>query len=120
MFIVGDLNLRCYADFPFETRKLNELEKLGDEEYTQKCSEYLKADETLVENSPHSNLGKIFVEGSSPRFPTYKVQKGNTEAIYVDNRRPSWTDRIFYHNRGKVELEPLVTKSDYISYSDHL
>lgn len=120
MFIVGDLNLRCYADFPFETRNLGELEKLSEDEYTSKCSNYLKADETRIESSPHNSLGKIFVEGISPRFPTYKVHKGNDEGVYVENRRPSWTDRIFYHNRGKVELEPLVTKSSYIKFSDHL
>lgn len=33
MFIVGDLNLRCYAEFPFETRELTELEKFTEEEY---------------------------------------------------------------------------------------
>ena len=120
MFIVGDLNLRCYAEFPFETRSLKELETLGEEEYAQKSEQYLKADETRIQDSPHTNLGKIFLEGVSPRFPTYKVIKDSEEAVYVDNRRPSWTDRIFYHNRGKVELEPLVTKSSYIKFSDHL
>jgi hypothetical protein len=120
MFIAGDLNLRCYADFPFETRKLNELEQISKEEYIDKCSSYLNSDETKLPDTPHKILGTIFIEGESPRFPTYKVSKGQEEGIYVDNRRPSWTDRIFYHCKGKIELDNVVTKSSYIKYSDHL
>ena len=118
--MAGDLNLRCYADFPFATRKLNELEKISKEEYIEKCSNYLNSDETRLPDTPHKILGTIFIEGESPRFPTYKVSKGMEEGIYVDNRRPSWTDRIFYHCKGKIELEHVVTKSQYIKYSDHL
>lgn len=53
MFIAGDLNLRCYADFPFETRKLNELELISRDEYIQKCSSYLNADESRLPDTPH-------------------------------------------------------------------
>lgn len=120
MYITGDLNLRCFADFPFETRKLNELEQISQEEYLQKSNEYLNCDETKLPDTPHKILGPLFVEGESPRFPTYKVKRGLEEGIYVEDRRPSWTDRIFFHNKGKVELEPVVTKSTYIKFSDHL
>jgi hypothetical protein len=120
MFITGDLNLRCFADFPFESRKLNDLEKISQEEYLQKSGEYLQSDETKLPDTPHKILGPIFVEGESPRFPTYKVIKGEEEPIYVADRRPSWTDRIFYHNKGKVVMDPVVTKSSYIKFSDHL
>lgn len=107
-------------DFPFNTRKLNELEQLSDEEYKAKSNEYLMSDETRLPDTPHNILGPVFIEGESPRFPTYKVVKGLEEGVYKEDRRPSWTDRIFYHNKGKVEMETVVTKSTYIKHSDHL
>lgn len=120
MFISGDLNLRCYGNFPFDERRLEQLKFLMKSESNQKrIEEYQQSDE--VKKELHSVLGVKFLEGELPSLPTYKVKKGSNEPKYKENRRPSWTDRIFFHVKDKsLKIKNTKTDSFYIPQSDHL
>lgn len=122
MFIAGDLNLRAYGEWPFEQRVLRKLQKdlENDKEKMKQAKDYLESDEVKL-GDKHDILGVVFKEGRLPVLPSYKVKAGQEEAIYKKNRRPSWTDRIFFHARSnEVRIRNTSLKTSYIPQSDHL
>lgn len=94
--------------------KFGWLIEKGTEEYR-----YLETDE--VKKGLHTVLGVTLKEGRLPKFPSYKFNLKSNGVDYHQKRRPSWTDRIFYHDKS----ENLNVKKDelynfYVPYSDHM
>lgn len=119
MFIAGDLNLRAYGNFPFNFEYLSQIKAAVGSGQKSLMEEYQNTDE--VKKGLHTYLGVLFKEGDLPILPTYKVKKGSKEPQYKKNRRPSWTDRIFFHIKNKeCGIENTKTDSFYIPQSDHL
>jgi len=120
-FLAGDLNLRCFGLWPFEVSTLTELEEVNQNDEDNQIGKYLGSDEVQSGKFGHTVLGNLLVEGKLPTFPTYKVKKGLGEATYVPERRPSWTDRVFYHHKNEeIDLRGTEVKFFYIPESDHM
>lgn len=83
--------------------------------------EYLQTDE-VKQGKYHNILGKILVEGKLPKFPSYKFNLKKEILGYDEKRRPSWTDRIFYHikSQGDYKVENDHISNFYIPHSDHM
>ena len=121
LFMAGDLNLRCYADWPYKSEKLSELEAEMQADGGQALEEYRKTDEVIGGTGLHTVLGDIFTEGELQKLPSYKVKRGADEMTFVADRRPSWTDRIFFHwDNEEVLVKGTEQRSCYFEQSDHM
>ena len=125
MIFAGDMNLRCFNEWPFSEPNLSNLisdfsEKGEESERAEALlAVYKMSDEVLSQK--HISLGTILKEGELPKFPTYKITKKANEPVYVADRRPSWTDRIMYYAQSPdVKISDTNLRTFYFPGSDHL
>lgn len=104
IFIGGDLNYRITASHEI----INALVK-------EKDFKSLLDYDTLTKEKDQGRILDRFQEGTINFPPTYKINEENGD--YVDDRKPSYTDRIFVSESKYTQIESY--ESPNITLSDH-
>jgi len=116
MFWAGDFNLRTFNNIGEKRSKKGQI-KLDQ----QTIVELREKDEVALFPTDHNYLSSYYTDSGINHDPSYKLLISELTNKYVPNRRPSWTDRIYYRVGNPLAGQYIChgTSTCHIPYSDH-